>query len=222
MIKPYTKNMTDKQKQDILIQTFGRLKADPEDEDFQDVIVKLAAEVNCYRHRIHELQYEYERQIHEHEQKMQRHDEISSKVFESMKKKILSKDQEASESKSIEYQADLEEIAKTMLLEAGIELSKTAWDAFKKEMSWNEQTPRHILTHQVGLQHQKKLFEALCLDSQKNFSTFETLGNTGSAALPISLCRAAEEKRFRANDKILLMGIGSGLSTLMLGMVWQE
>ena len=110
MIKPYTKNMTDKQKQDLLIQTFGRLKADPEDEDFQDVIVELAAEVNCYRHRIHELQYEYERQIHEHEQKMQRHDEISSKVFESMKKKILSKDQEASESKSIEYQADLEEI----------------------------------------------------------------------------------------------------------------
>ena len=110
MIKLYTKNMTDKQKQDLLIQTFGRLKADPEDEDFQDVIVELAAEVNCYRHRIHELQYEYERQIHEHEQKMQRHDEISSKVFESMKKKILSKDQEASESKSIEYQADLEEI----------------------------------------------------------------------------------------------------------------
>lgn len=110
MIKPYTKNMTDKQKQDLLIQTFGRLKADPEDEDFQDVIVELAAEVNCYRHRIHELQYEYERQIHEHEQKMQRHDEISSKVFESMKKKILSKDQKASESKSIEYQADLEEI----------------------------------------------------------------------------------------------------------------
>lgn len=110
MIKPYTKNMSDKQKQDLLIQTFGRLKADPEDEDFADVIIGLAAEVNCYRHRIHELQYEYERQIHEHEQKMQRHDEISSKVFESMKKKTLSKDQEASESKSIEYQADLEEI----------------------------------------------------------------------------------------------------------------
>lgn len=110
MIKPYTKNMTDKQKQDLLIQTFGRLKADPEDEDFADVIIELAAEVNCYRHRIHELQYEYERQIHEHEQKMQRHDEISSKVFESMKKKIMAKDNEASESKSIEYQADLEEI----------------------------------------------------------------------------------------------------------------
>lgn len=110
MIKPHTKNMTDKQKQDLLIQTFGRLKADPEDEDFQDVIVELAAEVNFYRHRIHELQYEYERQIHEHEQKMQRHDEISSKVFESMKRKIMAKDQEASESKSIEYQADLEEI----------------------------------------------------------------------------------------------------------------
>lgn len=110
MIKPYTTNMSDKRKQDLLIQTFRRLKANPEDEDFQDVIVELAAEVNFYRDRIHELQYEYERQIHEHEQKLQRHDEISSKVFESMKKKIMAKDHEASESKSIEYQADLEEI----------------------------------------------------------------------------------------------------------------
>ena len=110
MIKPYTQGMEFKQKQDLLIQTFGRLKADPEDDDFQDVIIELAAEIDFYRRRIHELQYEYERQIHEHEQKMQRHDEISSKVFESMKKKIMAKDHEASESKSIEYQADLEEI----------------------------------------------------------------------------------------------------------------
>ena len=110
MLKPHTKDMEFKQKQDLLIQTLGRLKVDPENEDFQDVIIELAAEVDYYRHRIHELQYEYERQIHEHEQKMQRHDEISSKVFESMKKKIMAKDHEASESKSIEYQADLEEI----------------------------------------------------------------------------------------------------------------
>ena len=107
------------------------------------------------------------------------------------------------------------------LLEAGVKLSKTAWEAFKKEMSWDEQTPNHILTHQVGLQHQRKLFEVLNLDIQKNFSTFETLGNTGSVALPISLCKAAEAERFQSGDKILLLGIGSGLSTLMLGMVWQ-
>ena len=94
-------------------------------------------------------------------------------------------------------------------------------EAFKKEISWNEQTPGHILTHQVGLQHQKKLFEALNLDIEKNFSTFETLGNTGSVALPISLCKAAEAEQLQSGDKILLLGIGSGLSTLMLGMVWQ-
>ena len=107
------------------------------------------------------------------------------------------------------------------LLEAGIKLSKTTWEAFKKETSWDEQTPNHILTHQVGLQHQRKLFEALNLDIKKNFSTFETLGNTGSVALPISLCKAAEVEHFQSGDKILLLGIGSGLSTIMLGMVWQ-
>ncbi|MBR1843263.1 MAG: 3-oxoacyl-ACP synthase III [Opitutales bacterium] len=107
------------------------------------------------------------------------------------------------------------------LLGAGIKLSTTAWEAFKKEMSWNEQTPNCILTHQVGLQHQRKLFEALNLDIRKNFSTFETLGNTGSVALPISLCKAAEAEQLQSGGKILLLGIGSGLSTLMLGMVWQ-
>ncbi|MBP5191394.1 MAG: 3-oxoacyl-ACP synthase III [Opitutales bacterium] len=108
------------------------------------------------------------------------------------------------------------------LLEAGIRLSKTAWGAFKDEMGWNEQTPQHILTHQVGLQHQKKLYEALGLSLEKNFSTFEQFGNTGSVALPLSLCKAAEAHRFHAKDRILLLGIGSGLSTMMLGLLWEE
>ena len=56
-----------------------------------------------------------------------------------------------------------------------------------------------IITHQVGSTHRRKLYETVGLDLAKDFSTFETLGNTGSAAL---------------------LGIGSGLNCLMLAVEW--
>lgn len=110
----------------------------------------------------------------------------------------------------------------TALLNAGINLSRHAWEDFKAEMQWDEATPQHIITHQVGLQHQKQLYQALNLDIHKNFSTFQFLGNTGSVALPITLCKAQEEHRLKMGDRVLLLGIGSGLSTLMLGILWQN
>ena len=110
----------------------------------------------------------------------------------------------------------------TALLEAGINLSKEGWAQFKATMHWDETTPKHIVTHQVGLQHKKRLYEALNLDMAKDFSTFPFLGNTGSVALPISLCLAEEANRLQAGDDVLLLGIGSGLSTLMLGVLWQK
>lgn len=110
----------------------------------------------------------------------------------------------------------------TALLEAGIELSRKAWEDFKQMMRWDASTPQHILTHQVGLQHRKQLYQALGLDMGKDFSTFQILGNTGSVALPITLCKAQEEHRFKMAERVLLLGIGSGLSTLMLGVLWQE
>lgn len=107
------------------------------------------------------------------------------------------------------------------LLESGVRLASEAWNEFKSNMCWNEATPDRIITHQVGRQHQRKLYEALGLDMTKDFSTYSTLGNTGSVALPLSLCKAGEQQ-LKMGDKVLLLGIGSGLSTLMLGLMWQK
>lgn len=110
----------------------------------------------------------------------------------------------------------------TALLEAGIQLSSRAWQDFKNELSWDEATPQHIITHQVGYQHQKRIYDALHLDIKKDFSTFQKFGNTGSVALPLSLCQAQETQRIRNCENVLLLGIGSGLSTAMLGILWQK
>jgi 3-oxoacyl-[acyl-carrier-protein] synthase-3 len=106
------------------------------------------------------------------------------------------------------------------LLLAGVAVAHDTWQLFAKETGWNCSTPDRIICHQVGHTHRKKLFERLDLDLAKDFSTFETLGNTGSAALPTALALAATQGAIKAGDKVALLGIGSGINSLMLGVEW--
>jgi 3-oxoacyl-[acyl-carrier-protein] synthase III len=106
------------------------------------------------------------------------------------------------------------------LLQAGLNLAQSTWTDFLKFTSWNSDTPERIITHQVGRTHQRKLYESLNLNIQKDFSTFEILGNIGAASLPITLAKAIESEAILEDDSVALLGIGSGLSTLMLALQW--
>ena len=102
------------------------------------------------------------------------------------------------------------------LLIAGVGLAQRCWQRFKNESGWNEGTPQRIITHQVGRRHSSLLFEKLGLDVTKDFQTFERLGNVGSVSLPATLALARAEGKIKAGDKTALLGIGSGLASLML------
>ncbi len=106
------------------------------------------------------------------------------------------------------------------LLVAGVDVARRTWDAFRAETGWDAATPDRIICHQVGSAHRRKLYETLGLDLAKDFSSFETLGNTGSAALPATLVRAVESGAVKEGDKVALLGIGSGINSLMLAVSW--
>jgi acyl-CoA:acyl-CoA alkyltransferase len=106
------------------------------------------------------------------------------------------------------------------LLLAGVELAQETWREFKAETGWSERDPVRIVTHQVGSAHRRKLYETLGLDLAKDYSTFETLGNMGSVSLPATLALAAEAGAVRDGDRVALLGIGSGLSCMMLALEW--
>lgn len=106
------------------------------------------------------------------------------------------------------------------LLIAGVEVAQRTWNQFKQENGWSEATPDRIICHQVGSAHRRKLYETLGLDLAKDFSSFETLGNTGSAALPVTLTRAIEQGAIISGQKVALLGIGSGINSLMLAVEW--
>jgi len=106
------------------------------------------------------------------------------------------------------------------LLVAGVEVARKTWGRFKEETGWNEQTADRIICHQVGSMHRLKLFETLGLDLEKDFSTFQNFGNMGSVSLPFTLARAVEEGAVKKGDKAALLGIGSGISSMMLAVEW--
>jgi 3-oxoacyl-[acyl-carrier-protein] synthase-3 len=103
------------------------------------------------------------------------------------------------------------------LLIAGVALARDTWGAFTAEQG---REFARFICHQVGSTHRRKLYETLGLDLRKDFSTFETLGNTGSVALPATLAMAVEAGAVREGDHVGLLGIGSGLNCLMLALEW--
>ncbi len=103
------------------------------------------------------------------------------------------------------------------LLLAGVALAKETWREFTAEQGRNY---ARFICHQVGSTHRRQLYETLNLDVARDFSTFETLGNTGSVALPATLAAAVDAGAVQAGDRVGLLGIGSGLNCLMLALEW--
>jgi 3-oxoacyl-[acyl-carrier-protein] synthase-3 len=106
------------------------------------------------------------------------------------------------------------------LLKAGIKLAKNVWKQFCDEIKWTDKQVTRYICHQVGKTHQTQLFDALKLDKAKDFVTYPFLGNVGSVSLPATLAHAVEQGVVKSGDKLALLGIGSGLNCMMLGVEW--
>lgn len=106
------------------------------------------------------------------------------------------------------------------LLERGCTLAKETWTAFKKALGWANRDVARTYCHQVGAAHRDRLYASLGLDPAGDFSTFEYLGNMGSASLPVTMAMALEQDPPAQGTKMALLGVGSGLSCVMLGTRW--
>ena len=104
------------------------------------------------------------------------------------------------------------------LLHAGIKVATLAWKKFLQVSKWDPQSPELVVTHQVGKAHQLEIEKALGYDTAKSFTSYESLGNCGSVSLPITYTLACEQNQDYLRKKSALLGIGSGLSSLMLAL----
>lgn len=108
------------------------------------------------------------------------------------------------------------------LMREGVAAAQETFADFLDEMEWSAADVQKTFCHQVGRAHQKLMFESLGLDPAIDYATFMYLGNTGSAALPMTAAIGIENGHLRKDDRVALLGIGSGINVIMLGVEWQR
>ncbi len=106
------------------------------------------------------------------------------------------------------------------LLKYGKRLAKNTWLNAKEILKWQNEDVNLVIGHQVGKAHKEIVLGELGLENHSTFDTFDTLGNTGSSALPITLAKRNDSSAIAKGSKIALIGIGSGLSSIALGLEW--
>ena len=103
------------------------------------------------------------------------------------------------------------------LLEAGLDLAHEAWKDAEADFDWVNGMDRYIV-HQVSSVHTRLITERLGIDPAKVPLTYPKFGNVGPAAIPITLAGVAPE--LAKGERVLCMGIGSGLNTSFTEIVW--
>ncbi|WP_226344145.1 3-oxoacyl-ACP synthase III [Agilicoccus flavus] len=98
----------------------------------------------------------------------------------------------------------------------GIGLAIETWRDAQQTFDWSDMDA--YVAHQTSTAHIDSLCQALGLPREKFPLTIPTFGNIGPAALPFTLARVAPD--YSAGDRVLLMGIGSGLNTAFLEIEW--
>jgi len=104
------------------------------------------------------------------------------------------------------------------LLHAGNDLAARTWERFRSELGWTASSLDRVVTHQVGVAHRRLLTETLGIDPAIDYPTVERLGNIGSVSLPLCLSMARDEGVIGSGQRVAMLGIGSGLHCLMLGL----
>ncbi|MFP6674770.1 MAG: 3-oxoacyl-ACP synthase III [Pirellulaceae bacterium] len=121
--------------------------------------------------------------------------------------------------------SDMQPLMKTdseELMRQGVETGVATFAEFSIETGWTHRDIDRTICHQVGSAHRKLMLESLGLNTANDFATFPWLGNTGAVALPLTLAAAASEGFISSDQSVSLLGIGSGINCLMLGVQWQE
>ncbi len=105
-------------------------------------------------------------------------------------------------------------------LEHGVVLGTQTYRDFLPEVGWEAQGPERVICHQVGAAHRIAVLKALGIPLDRDFSTFEYLGNIGTVSIPITAAIADERGFLEPGQRVGFLGIGSGLNCLMLGIEW--
>lgn len=102
------------------------------------------------------------------------------------------------------------------LLKAGVELAVDTWGSANEHFDWSQMDAYFI--HQVSKVYTSAITSALGIDEARTPVIFPTRGNIGPASVPFTL--AVNQADLVPGQRLALMGIGSGLNSAIIEIVW--
>jgi 3-oxoacyl-[acyl-carrier-protein] synthase-3 len=102
------------------------------------------------------------------------------------------------------------------LLDAGMGVSAAIWADARAEFDWSDMD--RYIAHQVSQVHTAAMCRTLNIDSDRVPRSFPTRGNMGPASIPFTL--ATQVDALQTGDRVLLMGVGSGLNACCAELEW--
>ena len=102
------------------------------------------------------------------------------------------------------------------LLEAGVSLAVDTWRDSQDVFDWSDLDS--YIIHQVSKLHSEAICQAIGIDPDRVPQTFPTQGNIGPASVPFTLAKVAPD--LLAGHRIACMGIGSGLNSAVIEIIW--
>ena len=106
------------------------------------------------------------------------------------------------------------------VLEHGVKLGQDTWADFLSTLQWRSEDIDRTVCHQIGAAHRKTMLQTLGRSPETDFVAYEHLGNIGTVALPLATALAGERDFLQPGQRVGLLGIGSGLNCMMMGVTW--
>ncbi|MFN3193025.1 MAG: 3-oxoacyl-ACP synthase III [Aureliella sp.] len=107
------------------------------------------------------------------------------------------------------------------LLHAGVQVGVRTFEQLLAD-GWSRDSFDQTVCHQVGSTHRNLMLDSLGMNKDEDVSTFHWLGNTGAVALPTALAVGIQSGRIASGSRAALLGIGSGINSVMLATEWNK
>lgn len=108
----------------------------------------------------------------------------------------------------------------TKLLSEGVALAERTWQDMEAVLNIKPNAIKEYALHQVGQANHDAVLQTLKIPPNKAIRLYIDHGNIGSCGVPFALGTLVEQQRVQKGDRVALMGIGSGLNVMMLGVEW--
>lgn len=106
------------------------------------------------------------------------------------------------------------------LLREGVALANQTWAEVTDLLQWDPEQVTTFAMHQVGKAHHDAVCRQLRVLPERAPQIYPWLGNVGACGVPVTAALAADQGVIQPGHRTALMGIGSGINCMMLGVTW--